>query len=137
MSFTPVAGKYGRVKIGPTNLEWTGEWTLSRQPTLIDLTTFETPVDGNGVCLVQKGSALTEITGTVKGWFNVDQSPTTSGIIPGQDGTISLTLLIRRTGSIGYVATVVIAGDEMSQNVQSFAPFSFNFHVNAIALTGV
>lgn len=137
MAFTPIAGKYGRVKIGAANMEWTGEWTLSRQPTLIDLTTFETAVDADGVCLVQKGSALTKITGTVKGWFNLDQAPSDLGIIPGQDGTISLTLLVRKTGNIGYVATVVIAGDEISQNVASFAPFSFNFHVNAITLTGV
>lgn len=134
MAFTPVHGKYARVKVGSTTLEFVGEWTLNFAPGTHDITTFETTMDADGMVIEQTGIGITKLTGTLKGRFSLGQVPDSTDIKVGSDAAVSISLFVKKP-DLGYVVSAVWAGETTTAGITDFENIDLSFNVNSITST--
>ena len=134
MAYTPVAGKWGRISVGATNLEWAGKWSLSKNAQMLNVTSFETTMTESGVVIAQEIPDITNVKANISGKFSLGQIPSALNIEAGADTVLAVFLGVKKP-DLGITVTGTVPTEQLAQALGQGADFEFELSVKTI--TGV
>jgi hypothetical protein len=122
---TPVAGKFGRVIVSGNSIDMV-EWSLDIQGSDVDTTTFNAPVNADGVAWKTGFVGLVEAQGTLRGNYDLALPYNNLDLYAGRE----ITVFFGVTPVVGFTLPCRVISCRFGQNVNDKATFEATIKVN-------